>query len=237
VFEASAMKVKVLFFGFARDLTGLDQEEVEILEGTNLSALRRIYESRFPRLREFSGSLLASINQQVAEPSARLEEQDEVAFLPPVSGGREDDTFEITQAPVLVSELAAQVKTAQDGAVVVFEGIVRSHSRGRRTLYLEYDAYKPMALRKMQEIAEEVHRKFPVGRIAMVHRTGRLEIGETSVAIVVASVHRKEAFEACHYAIDRLKQSVPIWKKEHFEDGAVWAESEAGSQIIEPSRV
>ncbi|MGH9430340.1 MAG: molybdenum cofactor biosynthesis protein MoaE, partial [Terriglobia bacterium] len=107
----------------------------------------------------------------------------------------------------------------------------------RKALYLEYEAYEPMALRKMHEIGAEIRQRFPVDRIALVHRTGRLEIGETSVAIIVTSPHRGQAFEACRYAIDRLKQIVPIWKKEHFEDGAVWAESEAGTQIIERSRV
>lgn len=229
------MKVKVLFFGFSRDLTGLEQEEVEITEGGNLGDLRRQYEARFPRLREISGSLIASLNQEIAQPSDLLHDQDEVAFLPPVSGGAEDDIFQITQGVIQTSQIAGQLKAGEDGAVVVFEGIVRNHSKGRRTIYLEYEAYEPMALRKMMEIAQEAHQTFPVDRIAMVHRIGRLEIGETSVAIIVASAHRKEAFEACRYAIDRLKQIVPIWKKEHFEDGAVWAESEAGSQLIERS--
>ncbi len=231
------MKVKVLFFGFARDLTGLEQEEVEIPEGGNLGDLRRHYEVRFPRLREISGSLIASVNQEIAPPSNLLQDQDEVAFLPPVSGGTDDDIFQITRDVIPTSQIAEQLKAGEDGAVVVFEGIVRNHSRGRRTLYLEYEAYEPMALRKMMEIAQEVHPKFPVDRIAIIHRIGRLEIGETSVAIIVASAHRKEAFEACRYAIDRLKQIVPIWKKEHFEDGAVWAEGEAGPQLIERSHV
>lgn len=231
------MKVKVLFFGFTRDLTGLEQEEVEIPEGGNLGDLRRHYEGRFPRLREISASLIASVNQEIAQPSSLLQDQDEIAFLPPVSGGSGDDIFQITRGIILTSQLAAQLKAGGDGAVVVFEGIVRNHSGGRRTLYLEYEAYGPMAVRKMNEIGEEIHQTFSIDRIAMVHRTGRLEIGETSVAIIVTSAHRKEAFEACRYAIDRLKQIVPIWKKEHFEDGAVWAESEAGSQIVEASSV
>lgn len=236
-FRNVPMKVKVLFFGFARDLTGLEQEEVEIPEGGNLGDLRRLYEARFPRLLEISGSLIASVNQEIAQRSNLLQDQDEVAFLPPVSGGTDDDIFQITRDIIPTSQIVEQLKAGEDGAVVVFEGTVRNHSRGRRTLHLEYEAYEPMALHKMMEIGQEVHQKFPVDRIAMLHRIGRLEIGETSVAIIVASAHRKEAFESCRYAIDRLKQIVPIWKKEHFEDGAVWAESEAGSQFIEPSHV
>jgi molybdopterin synthase catalytic subunit len=119
-----------------------------------------------------------------------------------------------------------ELKAAWDGAVVVFEGIVRDHSGDRGTLYLEYEAYEPMALAKMKEIGHEAASKFKVDRIGMIHRLGRIQIGETSVAIVVTSEHRPAAFEACRYAIDRLKQVVPIWKKEYFEDGAVWAEGE-----------
>jgi molybdopterin synthase catalytic subunit len=115
--------------------------------------------------------------------------------------------------------------------VVVFEGIVRNHSRGRFTLYLEYEAYEPMAIRKMEEIIHEVKQKFAIDRIGMIHRLGRLEIGETSVAIIVTSGHRHAAFEACHYVIDRLKRIVPIWKKEYFQDGSVWAEGEGKSSF------
>jgi len=111
--------------------------------------------------------------------------------------------------------------------VVVFEGVVRNNSRGRKTLYLEYEAYEPMAVRKMEEIGAEVRRKFEIDHIGMMHRLGRLEIGETSVAIIVTSAHRGPAFGACQFAIDRLKQVVPIWKKEYFEDGSLWAEGES----------
>ncbi|PYV20220.1 MAG: molybdenum cofactor biosynthesis protein MoaD, partial [Acidobacteria bacterium] len=120
----------------------------------------------------------------------------------------------------------------------VFEGIVRDNLHGRKTRHLEYEAYEPMAIRKMEQIGREVKQKFPIDGLGMVHRLGRLEIGETSVAIIVAAAHRQAAFEACRYAIDRLKQIVPIWKKEYFEDGAVWAEGEGQSRIlVEESKV
>jgi MoaE-MoaD fusion protein len=231
------MKIKVLFFGLTRDVTGVEREEVEIAEGGNLGDLRRHYERRFPRLQEMSGSLIASVNQEIGQPSDVLRDQDEVAFLPPVSGGAGDDIYRITSSPIATSELAEQLKAGEDGAVVVFEGIVRNHSNGRKTLFLEYDAYETMALRKMCEIGAEIHQRFTIDRIGIVHRTGRLEIGDTSVTIIVTSAHRGVAFDACRYAIDRLKQIVPIWKKEYFEDGAVWADSEAGSQTIERSSV
>jgi molybdopterin synthase catalytic subunit len=116
--------------------------------------------------------------------------------------------------------------------VVVFEGIVRNHSRGRSTLYLEYEAYEPMAIRKMEELGREAKQKFTIDGIGLIHRLGRLEIGETSVAIIVTAEHRRAAFEACQYAIDRLKQIVPVWKKEYFADGAVWAEGEGQTRIL-----
>jgi molybdopterin synthase catalytic subunit len=113
--------------------------------------------------------------------------------------------------------------------VIVFEGIVRNHSGSRTTLYLEYEAYEAMALGKMREIGEEMREKFAIRRYAIVHRLGRLEIGETSVLIVVCSAHRAAGFDACRYGIDTLKRNVPIWKKEYFSDGAVWAEGEIPS--------
>jgi molybdopterin synthase catalytic subunit len=120
----------------------------------------------------------------------------------------------------------ARIKQGEDGAAVVFEGVVRNQTRGRKTLYLDYEAYEEMALAQMEELAEQALRDFQVREVALVHRLGRMEIGETSVLIVVASAHRAAAFEACRWLIDTLKRTVPIWKKEYFEDGAVWAEGE-----------
>jgi molybdopterin converting factor subunit 1 len=205
------MRIKVLFFGFTHDVTGLREEQVELGEGENLQGLRRLYENRFPRLGELAGSLLFAVNQQIADPLAALHEGDEVAFMPPVSGGT-------------------------DEAVVTFEGVVRNHSNGRKTLYLDYEAYKPMAVRKMEEIGAEAKEKFDINSVGIIHRTGKLEIGETSVAIVVTAAHRRPAFEACQYLIDRLKQVVPVWKKEYFEDGAIWVEGEGRKQVLAESR-
>jgi molybdopterin synthase catalytic subunit len=231
------MHVKVLFFGFAHDLTGFAEERVELGEGESVAALRRRYEQRFPRLREVTGSMLTAVNQEIVPASWVLREGDEVAFMPPVSGGADGDFSRLTRERIPTGDLARQLKAPADGAVVVFEGIVRDHSRGRRTLYLEYEAYEPMAVQKMAEIGREAKQKFPIARIGLIHRLGRLEIGETSVAIIVTSAHRRAAFEACQYAIDRLKQIVPIWKKEFFEDGAVWAEGEEQTRLRVESRV
>ena len=125
-----------------------------------------------------------------------------------------------------MAQVLAKVRRGEDGAVVVFEGVVRNQTRGRRTLYLDYEAYEEMALRELESLAAEASSKFSIRDVAIVHRLGRLEIGETSVLIVVASAHRVPAFEACRWLIDTLKRTVPIWKKEHFEDGAVWADGE-----------
>jgi molybdopterin converting factor subunit 1 len=218
------MRVKTLFFGLAQDLTGIAQEEAELPEGESLGSLWQRYQDRFPRLSRVADSLLIAVNQSVAERSRVLHDGDEVAFLPPVSGGEADDPCRITREAVPTAQLTSALKTPEDGAVALFEGIVRNHSRGRRVVYLEYECYEPMALRVMEEIRSEAQRKFPIRRMAIIHRVGRLEISQTSVAIVVTAAHRAAAFDACRYAIDELKQRVPIWKKEYFEDGSAWAE-------------
>jgi molybdopterin synthase catalytic subunit len=178
----------------------------------------------------FRSSVVASVNQEFAEWRAPLASGDEVAFLPPVSGGQPvktaNDIYELVRAPIRVAEIVVHVKAPEDGAVVIFDGIVRNHSGGRATLYLEYEAYETMALAKMREIGAEIRARLSIHRIALVHRLGRLEIGETSVLIAISSAHRPAAFDACRFAIDTLKRTVPIWKKEYFADGAVWAEGE-----------
>jgi len=136
------------------------------------------------------------------------------------------DRFELVQGPIDVPALQSHVRGSGDGAIVVFDGFVRNESHGRATKYLNYEAYEPMALGKMREIGALLHQKFAIHCVAIVHRLGRLEIGETSILIAVSAAHRAAAFDACRYAIDTLKKTVPIWKKEYFEDGAVWADGE-----------
>jgi molybdopterin synthase catalytic subunit len=177
--------------------------------------------------------VVASVNQALADWRSPLATGDEVAFLPPVSGGseaagleRQRQIIEIVRGPIQVAQLVAALKSPEDGAVAVFEGIARNHSGGRRTLHLEYEAYEPMALAKMRDLGAAMRGQFQVDCVALVHRLGRLEIGETSVFIGVSSAHRRAALDACRFGIDTLKRTVPIWKKEFFEDGAVWAEGE-----------
>lgn len=141
------------------------------------------------------------------------------------------DIVELVREPVLAAELVAAVKGPADGAVLVFDGVVRDNSKGRATLYLDYEAYEPMALRTLREIAAEMHRRFEVDRVALVHRLGRLEIGETSVLIAVSAPHRAAAFDACRFAIESVKRSAPIWKKEYFADGAVWVEGATAGPV------
>jgi MoaE-MoaD fusion protein len=136
------------------------------------------------------------------------------------------DLILLVQNNIDADALVRHVRTASDGAIVTFDGCVRNQSHGRPTLYLDYEAYESMALAKMREIAAEAHTKFAIDRVAVAHRLGRLEVGETSVFIAVSAPHRAAAFEACRFAIDTLKRSVPIWKKEYFEDGAIWADGE-----------
>jgi molybdopterin synthase catalytic subunit len=228
------MRVRVLFFGQLKDITGLAEEDAELSEGARVEDVFERYGRRFPKLAEFRASIAASVNQEYAGWRAPLSSGDEVAFLPPVSGGQQpavaEDIFQIVREPIEPRNLIKSLKTQEDGAVVVFDGFVRDNFRGQRTLYLEYEAYEPMALAKMREIGAHIRTTFPIHRLAIVHRLGRLEIGETSVLIAVSSAHRRAAFDACRYAIDTLKRAVPIWKKEYFAGGAVWAEGEVPSQ-------
>lgn len=229
------MRVRVLFFGRLKEIVGFAEDNAEMSEGARVEDLFARYGRQFPELAQFRPSVAAAINQHYAEWRAALSPGDEVAFLPPVSGGQRTetgaatprDTCEIVRTPLRAAELTDQVKAPADGAVVVFEGIVRNHSRGKETFFLIYEAYEEMALAQMRQICGEIHSRFSVDRILMMHRLGRHEIGETSIFIAVSSAHRAAAFDACRFAIDTFKRTVPIWKQEHFRDGAVWAEGEA----------
>ena len=137
-----------------------------------------------------------------------------------------DDLCQLVRDPIDMPALARQVRAPEDGAIVTFDGFVRNQSHNRATLYLDYEAYETMALAKMREIGAQLHEKYRIHRVAIVHRLGRLEIGETSIFIAVSAPHRAAAFDACRFAIDTLKRTVPIWKKEYFADGAVWADGE-----------
>lgn len=230
----------MLFFGQLKEIVGLEQDDAELSQGSRVEDLFETYGRRFPKLAEFRPSIAASVNQEYVNWRAPLAAGDEVAFLPPVSGGQEqaavaEDIFQIVRQRIEPREIVEGLKAPPDGALVVFDGFVRNNFKGRTTEYLVYEAYESMAYAQMREIATQMREKFPIDRIAMVHRLGRLEVGETSVLIAVSSAHRAAAFDACRYAIDTFKRTVPIWKKEHFAGGAVWAEGEKpGQEAISP---
>jgi molybdopterin converting factor subunit 1 len=218
------MRVHVLFFGVLKDLVGKSNDRIELHDGAKVADVLAHYQSEIPRIKETMASLAVAVNQQYAGPETLLKIDDEVALLPPVSGG--SGRASIIREPINTEGVLKRIKRDDDGAAVMFEGVVRNQTRGRRTLYLDYEAYEEMASQQMEELAERALKQFQVRDVALVHRLGRLEIGETSVLIVVASAHRADAFDACRWLIDTLKRSVPIWKKEYFEDGAVWAAGE-----------
>jgi molybdopterin synthase catalytic subunit len=222
-----------------KEVAGREREVVELAEGECLGDLFTRLQQGIPRLQDFRGAIALAINYEYSTATVVLRDNDEVALIPPVSGGLVDEpsTAEtplplISEHARLVSEtintapIIAAIKRPEDGAVATFDGIVRNHSRGRRTLYLDYTAYEVMALRQMEQLAVQALARFAIRDLRIVHRLGRLQIGETSVYIAVVSAHRAAAFDACRWLIDTLKKTVPIWKREHFEDGAVWADGE-----------
>lgn len=225
-----------------RDVVGLRQDVFDAPAGASLGSVFEAYARRFPKLRELSASTVLALNQQFAAPAAPLHEGDEVAFLPPVSGGsgryshevKDSDGhfFALTRQAIDGTLLARQILRGEDGAFVNFEGVARNNSKGRATRFLEYECYEPMAVKMMAEIGLAIAKEYAIGRIAMVHRLGRLEITETSVIVVVTAPHRKPAFEAALEGINRLKKLVPVWKKEFFVDGEVWVDGEWDDSLV-----
>jgi MoaE-MoaD fusion protein len=236
------VRVKVLFFGQLKDITGCSEDALDLPAGARLGDIFQHYANRFPGMQQLQSSIVMALNQQFASAGAGLRDGDEAAFLPPVSGGSGRFTFEIadprghffalTRDPIDVQSLKGMVLSGTDGAFVDFEGVVRNNTKGRATRFLDYECYEAMAIKMMAQIGQEIAASHAIGRIAMVHRLGRMEIGETSVAIVVAAPHRKPAFEAALDGINRLKKLVPIWKKEHFEDGEIWVEGEWDESVL-----
>jgi molybdopterin synthase catalytic subunit len=221
-----------------KDLIGKASDALELPDEASVRDVLAHYEAQVPRLKESLSSLALAVNQQYASPETKLNSGDEVALLPPVSGGSGKPVGKtpapsaagrhasIVRVAIDTQAVLSSIKTGDDGAAVVFEGVVRNQTRGRKTLYLDYEAYEEMALQQMESLAAQALAQFQIRDVALVHRLGRLQIGETSVLIVVASAHRAAAFDACRWLIDTLKRTVPIWKKEYFADGAVWADGE-----------
>ena len=232
-----SIKVRVLFFGGARDAAGSGEITMELSPARTAAEVREQILTNHPDLRRFGRSLLFAVNQEYAVSEREIQDGDELAFFPPVSGGSMSenppgsrtasyDFFEITSEPLDPGAISRRVVPPECGATVTLDGYAREWTRGRRTIYLVYEAYEPMAISEMQRLGVEAHRRFEIAHIGIVHRVGKLEIGETSVVISVSAPHRRAAFQACEWAIRELKRTVPIWKKEVFEDGEVWVEGE-----------
>jgi len=230
------MQVRLLFFATLKDIVGARQMQLDIPVGATIADVLTQLESSFPRIKDYRPVVLTAINEEYVDQSTRVEDGDEVAIFPPVSGGevgsdlltisRPSELYQITRDPIDAQTVSRQMLRPEHGAICIFEGVVRNNSKGKRTLHLVYEAYESMALKKLEEIGIFVRQAWDIGCIAMIHRLGHLDIGETSVAVIVTSAHRRAAFDACHYAIDKLKKVVPIWKKEFFEDGEIWIEGQ-----------
>lgn len=222
------MKLRVQLFALYREKTGQQEVEVEVPADATVADLLRDLEEKLPALRGRCQAALVAVNMEYADRSRPLAPTDEVALIPPVSGGAVSlrVTARITREPLDSRAIADSLKRPANGAVVTFEGVVRDNHRGRAVRYLEYEAYPAMAERMLQRIGREVGGKWGVVDVALWHRTGRLEIGETSLVVAVASPHRREGFAACQEMVDKVKELVPVWKKEVWEGGEEWLEGD-----------
>ena len=220
------MHVRILPFGVLKDSLGADPIGLDLPGGATVADLLARLGVNSPDVESLG--IAVSVNAEYAERNRVLRDNDEVGLLPPVSGGAESEAnaVRLTRDAIDAESLVRAAKKGDDGAVVVFDGIVRNNSRGRQTLYLDYEAYEEMALKQMKQLARDASMKFGVRHVSILHRLGRLQVGETSVLIIVASAHRAQAYDASRWLIDTLKKTVPIWKKETFVDGAVWADGE-----------
>ena len=234
------MRVTLLAFGMLRDLIPASAL-LDLPDGATVSNLLDRCRSLAACEPAAWASVAVAVNREYAQGSHVLADGDEVALLPPVSGGADSvppnsgPYIRLVRERIVPDDFVPRLERPEDGAIVVFDGIVRNHSRGRSTRYLEYEAYEAMALRMMEDLAAQALARFAIRNVALVHRLGHLEVGESSVLIAVFSAHRAAAFDACRWIIDTLKQTVPIWKKEFFEDGAVWAQGEPFPADLTPA--
>jgi len=229
---AVAIGIRIRFFARLREQAGVETEGIEVAPDSTLTDVYAALRGKHSALPEL-GSVRAALNQEFADWNATVAEGDEVAFIPPVSGGahKVGILFELTTDPLDARRLEAAVAHAGAGAICTFTGIVRDNSRGRSVTELDYEAYGEMAVAEMRKIGDEIALRWPEARVAMAHRTGKLQIGDASVVVSVSCPHRAEAIEACRWGIDRLKESVPIWKKEHAADGTFWIEGDEAKPV------
>jgi molybdopterin converting factor subunit 1 len=218
-------RLTLKLFATLRERARASELQREFPEGATVAEIWSHLVREFPALSGHHDSVGFAVNQEYVEGDYSPRDNDEVAFIPPVSGGAESPwvgAITITREPIDVAALEREVADPAAGAIVTFTGTTRRENSGRKVIRLEYEAYEPMALSEMRKLGREAGERSKIVRIAIRHRVGTVDIGETSVAIAVSAAHRAEAFEACRFAIDRLKEIVPIWKKEYFEGGEVW---------------
>ncbi len=221
------MNLKVRLFASVREALGREQIEVTLPDDSTLADLLTAAEEQYPQFARISSALYAAVNGKYARDNLPLHETDEIVLFPPVSGGQPpvDERFQITREPLSLDDVAQRLNQPEMGAITLFAGIVRGVTEGKETDYLEYEVYRPMAEATLAQIAGEAQERWPdIGDIAIIHRVGKLAVGETSIIIAVAASHRLQTFAACHYIIDRVKEITPIWKKEVRPDGADWVE-------------
>jgi molybdopterin synthase catalytic subunit/molybdopterin converting factor small subunit len=223
--------ITLRYFAIIRETVGMESEQRVVADGTTAADVAADLGARFPRIAPLLRTSPAMVNAAYAELDAPLAEGDEVAFIPPVAGGaNEPPKFAVVDTPLVPDEIAALVAGPEAGAVVTFVGTVRNHARGRAVRWLDYEAYAAGCVPIFAQLAEEMRTQWRVIAVAIHHRVGHLVVGDASVVIAVSAAHRQDAFAACEYAIDRLKERAPIWKKEAYEDGEVWIGAEAAYQ-------
>ena len=218
------LQVRVHFFALYRERAGRDHIPLELSPGATVSQAVGEIRRLFPSLAPPTVDIVAAVNAEYGGPDTVLYEGDDIALIPPVSGGEE--MIEIVHRPLEPEKITAKVRKDTNGAVVTFLGTTRLYAEGRKVLYLEYEAYHEMALKEMEKIRQEIRSQWNIEDMAISHRVGRVDIGEISLVVAVGSPHRREAFQACHQTVDRLKEVVPVWKKEFFEDGSRWVACE-----------
>ena len=216
------MKITMLFFGIYREITGKKEEIIEIPRPITVEQLLQMLDERYANFSRLEASTKVAVNQEFVDRDHPLQPGDTVAFIPPLGGGGEEKRFHIQETPLDPMAVLALVESGRYGATVLFVGRVRDHTGSREVEALYYEAYEDMAIKEMRAIGEEIKRKWPESGVAIHHRSGRLSVGEAAVVIAVGTPHRQSAFEACKFAIDRLKETVPIWKKEIFAAGSEW---------------
>jgi molybdopterin synthase catalytic subunit len=231
------MRVSLRLFAGLHDIVGARTLDLEVEPGSRVDDLKQRLATAYPAVGPYLKTVVFAVDDEYVTNDQALRDGDEVALIPPVSGGDDGSLFQLTEAVLDPQALVKLVERDDCGGLALFYGNVRNHNEGRGVARIEYEAHASMALRKLREAGAETRQRFPmIGAIGVWHRVGRLEIGETSLLVAVSAPHRKEAFEACHWAVDRVKEIVPIWKKEIWQEGGgAWVDGHA-VELPETSR-